>query len=126
MFIANITSRVLQSLEFFRSGAGKWGVLFVTKFLQFRLFALPLFIWGAIKLTITGFGLFCSAIRAKLNALSFSGLQVGGVDILALANTVLPIDELMAMIVSWFAVYAICATIRFIRAAWSAIPLKAS
>ena len=124
--ISNIVSRVLQSLEFFRSGLGRWITLIFQKFIFFKIFAVPLFIWGIIKLTISGFGLLCSSIQAKFHAINFTGLQVGGVDILAVANTVLPIDELMAMLISWFSIYAVCASIRFIRAAWSAIPFKAS
>ncbi len=126
MFIANIVSRILQSFEFFRSGAGKWAVLLIQKVLDFKIFVMPLFVWGVIKITISVFRLFCSRLASYFDTIHFEGLMVGGTDILAVANTVFPVDEFVAMLVSWFTLYSVCASIRFIRAAWSAIPFKAS
>ena len=126
MFISTIISRLLQSFEFFRSGFGRWLSLGLSKFLEFKIFVVPLFIWGVIRLTISLFRAFCSAVSTYFDSIHFSGIQVGGVNVLAVANTVLPIDELVGMIVAWFGLYAVCASIRFVRAAWSAVPFKAS
>ena len=125
-FITSIVSSLLRSIEFFRSGLGKWFTLGFEKLVDFKIFLLPLFIWGVIRFFISLFTTVCSAIREKLASLNFSGIQVGGVDILSLANSVLPLDELVGLIVAWFGVASVVASIRFIRAAWSAIPLKAS
>ena len=125
-FITSAVTYLLKSLEFFRSGVGKWFTLGFEKTLEYKVFLLPFFIWGVIKFFISLFTTVCSAIRDKLASLNFSGIEVGGVDVLALANSVLPIDELVGLIVAWFGVAAVVASIRFIRAAWSAIPLKAS
>ena len=121
-----IISSLLRSVEFFRSGMGKWFTLGLEKIVDYKIFLLPLFIWGVIRLVISLFGSVCSAIREKLSSLGFSGIQVGGVDVLSLANSVLPIDELIALLIAWFGVASVVASIRFIRAAWSAVPLKAS
>lgn len=125
-FVSNIVSSLLQSVEFFRSGFGKWFTLGLQKLLDYKFLMLPFFIWGVIRLVISLFGSVCSAIRDKLSSMNFNGLQVGGVDILSLANSVLPLDEIVAMLVAWFGVAAVVASIRFIRAAWDAVPLKAS
>lgn len=126
MFISTLIGRLLQSFEFFRSGFGRWLSLFLSKFLEFKIFWVPLFVWGVIRLTITLFRAFCSAVSTYFHSIGFSGIQIGGVDLLAVANTVLPIDELIGMILAWFGLYAVCASIRFVRAAWSAVPFKAS
>lgn len=127
MFISTIVSRLLQSVEFFRSGVGKWFVLLWTRcILPFKFFVIPLFAWGVIKIAISSFRLFCSTIRGYLDSVGFNGLQIGGADVLAIANTVLPLDELAGFIVAWCGLYAVCASIRFVRAAWSAIPFKAT
>ncbi|MBR1922115.1 MAG: hypothetical protein IJ829_09010 [Kiritimatiellae bacterium] len=52
--------------------------------------------------------------------------QGGGYSIVAIANTILPLDETIALLVAWAGLYATCAGIRFARAAWSAVPFKAS
>ncbi len=65
-------------------------------------------------------------IHTYFDSIGFTGLSIGGVDILSVANTVLPIDEFIAMLVAWFGLYAVCASIRFLRAAWAAIPFKAT
>lgn len=126
MYISTIASRILQSLEFFRSGFGKWLLLLWAKIVAFKWLAVPLFVWGIIKISISAFRLFCSAMRGYLDSVGFNGIQVGGANVLAIANTVLPLDELAGFIVAWCGLYSVCASIRFIRAAWSAIPLKAS
>ena len=126
MFVSTLIGRLLQSLEFFRSGFGRWFSLALSKLLEFKIFWIPLFLWGVIRLTITLFRAFCSAVSTYFNSIGFSGIRIGGVDVLAVANTVLPVDELIGFIVAWFGLYAVCASIRFIRAAWSAVPLKAS
>lgn len=125
-FVTNIVSSLLRSFEFFRSGMGKWFTLGLEKIADYKIFLLPLFIWGVIRAVISLFGAVCSAIRDKLASLGFTGIQVGGVDVLALANSVLPIDELIGLIVAWFGVASVVASIRFIRAAWAAVPLKSS
>ena len=68
----------------------------------------------------------CSHISTLFGSMGFHGIRAGGIDILSFANTVLPLDEMIALLISWFAVYSVCATIRFVRAAWAAIPLKAT
>jgi len=126
MSISAIVGRLLQAVEFFRSGFGRWFAILFEKFINYKFFALPLLLWGVIRLTITLFSMMCDKIRELVGNISTNALQVGGVDILAVANTVFPVDETIALIVAWAGVYAVCATIRFIRAAWSAVPLKAS
>ena len=102
MTIAVLTGRLLQSLEFFRSGAGRWVVLFFEKLVSpFKWTCLPLMIWGIIKLSLSVFRLFCSAIRDHLT--TFENLnqitQVGGADILAIANTVFPVNEFVSLLI---------------------------
>ena len=126
MFISNVCSRILQSVEFFRSGFGKWFVLLFQKFLAFKFFCLPFFLWGVIKISISVFRLFCTSIGSYLNSIGFTGVQVGGADVLAIANTVFPVDEFVGLLVAWASLYGVCASIRFARAAWAAIPLKAT
>ncbi len=126
MFISTLIGRLLQAVEFFRSGFGKWFVLIFQKILAYKILVIPFFIWGVIKIAISTFRLLCSAIGSYFNSIGFTGLRVGGADILAIANTVLPLDELIGLIVAWAALYAVCASIRFLRAAWAAIPLKAT
>jgi len=126
MFISTLIGRLLQAVEFFRSGFGKWFVLIFQKILAYKILVIPFFIWGVIKIAISTFGLLCEAIGSYFDSIGFNGLVVGGADILAIANTVLPLDELIGLIVAWAALYAVCASIRFLRAAWAAIPLKAT
>ena len=132
MTIAVLTGRLLQSFEFFRSGAGRWAVLFFEKLVSpFKWTCLPLMIWGIIKLSLSVFRLFCSAIRDHLT--TFENLnqitREGGAesaDILAIANTVFPVNEFVSLLVAWVGLYTACASIRFLRPAWAAIPLKAT
>lgn len=126
MTAVTIAARILQSFEFFRSGAGRWGVLITEKLCQFKFLTIPLFIWGVIRISISSFRLLCSAIARYLNSIGFTGITVGGSDLLAIANTVFPVDEFMGLLVAWASLYAVCASIRFIRAAWAAVPLKAT
>ena len=126
MIITTVVSRVLQSLEFFRSGFGRWFVIIWQNSIFSKIFLIAFFVWGVIRSTMALFSSLCSYISGALSSLGFSGVRVGGVDILALANSVLPLDELMGYIVIWFTVYGVCAAIRFVRAAWSAIPFKAT
>lgn len=126
MFISTLCGRLLQAVEFFRSGFGKWFVLVFEKILAFKIFVIPLFIWSVIKLSISVFGLFCSTIRGYLNSIGFNGITVGGSDILAIANTVFPVDEFIGLLIAWATLYGVCASIRFARAAWAAIPFKAT
>ena len=126
MFISTLIGRLLQAVEFFRSGFGKWFVLLFQKLIQYKIFVIPFFVWGVIKVAISAFGLLCSAIASYFNSIGFTGLRIGGANILAIANTVLPLDELIGLIIAWAALYGVCASIRFARAAWAAIPLKAT
>ena len=70
----------------------------------------------------------CSAIREHVTTFeNFQQItQVGGADILAIANTVFPVNEFVSLLIAWVGLYTACASIRFLRAAWAAIPLKAS
>ena len=126
MFISTLVGRLLQAVEFFRSGFGKWFVLIFNKLLAYKFFVVPFFLWAVIKISISSFRFFCTSIGSYLNSIGFTGLRVGGADILAIANTVLPLDELIGLVVAWAALYGVCASIRFARAAWAAIPLKAT
>lgn len=130
MFIVTVVSRLLQSVEFFRSGFGRWFTLLFQKLVDFKLFFLPLVIFGFIKCFTALFSSLCSFIGAQwsniTHGVSSSGIHGGGFDIVAIANTVLPIDETMSLVVIWFSIYTACAIIRFVRAAWSAIPFKAT
>lgn len=130
MFIVTVASRILQSVEFFRSGFGRWLSLLFQKLVDFKILLLPLVIFGFIKCFILLFAVFCSYIRSQWSTISHgvssSGIQGGAFDIVAIANTVLPIDETMTLVVIWFSIYTACAVIRFARAAWAAIPFKAS
>ena len=130
MFIVTVVSRLLQSVEFFRSGFGRWFTLLFLKLVDFKLFLLPLVIFGFIKCFIMSFSSLCSFIRSQWptisHGVSSSVIHGGGFDIVAIANTVLPIDETMTLVVIWFSIYAACAIIRFARAAWAAIPFKAT
>lgn len=126
MFITTVVSRVLQSLEFFRSGFGRYFVVLWQNSVICKIFIVFFFIWGVVRLAVSLFTQFCSLVSSSLQSLHFSGVTVGGVDVLSLANSVLPIDETMALVVVWFSVYSVCATIRFVRAAWAAIPFKAT
>lgn len=130
MFIVTVVSRLLQSVEFFRSGFGRWFTLLFQKLVDFKLFLLPLVIFGFIKCFILLFSSLCSFIRSQWSTISHgvssSGIHGGGFDIVAIANTVLPIDETMTLVVIWFSIYSACAIIRFVRAAWAAIPFKAT
>jgi len=126
MFISTLIGRLLQSVEFFRSGFGKWFVLAFQKILAYKIFVIPLFVWGVIKISISLFSLFCTSIREYLHSIGFNGVTVGGADVLAIANTVFPIDEFVGLLVAWASLYGVCASIRFARAAWAAIPLKAT
>ena len=126
MFVSTVVSRVLQSLEFFRSGFGRYFFVFWQNSQLCQIFTVFFFIWGVVRLVISSFTRFCSFVSESLQSLHFSGVTVGGVDILSFANSVLPIDETMALVVVWFSVYSVCATIRFVRAAWAAIPFKAT
>ena len=129
MTLSVLTGRLLQSLEFFRSGAGRWFVLFFEKLVSpFKWACLPLFVWGVIKLSLSVFRLFCSSLREHIQTIQ--GLQqitmVGGVDILDVANTVFPVNEFVSLLAAWVGLYSACASVRFLRAAWAAIPLKAT
>ena len=131
MTIAVLTGRLLQSLEFFRSGAGRWVVLFFEKLLSpFKWTCLPLFIWGIIKFSLSVFRAFCSAIREHLQ--TFENMQQitdssgSSTSVLDIANTVFPVNETFTLLVAWVGLYTACASIRFLRAAWAAIPLKAT
>ena len=129
MTIAVLTGRLLQSLEFFRSGAGRWVVLFFEKLVSpFKWTCLPLMIWGIIKFSLSVFRVFCSSVRGHIEV--FQNLsqitQVGGLDVLDIANTVFPVNEFASLLVAWVGLYATCASIRFFRAAWAAIPFKSS
>ena len=127
MMIATITARLLQSVEFLRTFVANCVRLFWSKaLLPFRFGVIGVFIWGVIRLSISVFRLFCTTMQSHINAIQYSGIQVGGTSVLSIANTVFPVDECVAMIIAWFALYAVCASIRFIRAAWAAIPLKAT
>ena len=126
MFISTLIGRLLQSFEFFRSGVGRWGVLLWQKVMEFKIFSLPLLIWGVVRFSISLFRSACSAIQTYFDAIHFSGIQVGGTSLLTLANTVFPVDEFVGLLIAWVGLYAVCASIRFVRAAWSAIPFKAT
>ena len=126
MQISTLIGRLLQSVEFFRSGFGKWFVLLFQKMLEFKFLVIPLFLWGVIKISISVFRLFCTSLGSYLNSIGFNGIRVGGADVLAIANTVFPVDEFIALLVAWASLYGVCASIRFTRAAWAAIPLKAT
>lgn len=125
-FISTLVARLLQAVEFMRSGSGKWAVLVFNKIKSYKIFTVPCFIFAIVKITISLFRLFCSAVGGYLNSLGFSGIIVGGVDLLAIANTVFPVDEFIGLLISWVTLYGICASIRFARAAWAAIPFKAT
>ena len=126
MAISTIVSRLLQSLEFFRSGWGRWITLLFNNSVFRVLFLVPCLIYGFVRFCVSLFTRFCSFISDTLSSLHTPTLQVGGVDIFAFANSVLPLDELIGLLTMWFGVCAACATIRFVRAAWAAIPLKAT
>ena len=126
MFISTLIGRLLQSVEFFRSGFGKWFVLGFEKFMYIKYPVVVLVVWGCIKISIAVFRLFCSSVGGYLNSIGYSGIRVGGCDILAIANTVFPIDEFVGLLIAWATLYGVCASIRFARAAWAAVPLKAS
>ena len=124
--LATVIARLLQSTEFFRYDIGSyfkwvWNSSYITK-----VVIVLTFIWGCIRTVISLFGRLCSAISSAFESMDFQGIQAGGVDILAFANSVLPLDEMIALLVTWFTIYSVCATIRFIRAAWAAVPLKAT
>lgn len=130
MFIVTVVSRLLQSVEFFRSGFGRWFSLLFNKLVDFKVFLIPLLIFGFVRAFMSLFGLLCEFIQAKWASITSSvastSIHGSGWDIVALANTVLPIDETMSLLVIWFAIYAACAAIRFVRAAWAALPFKAT
>jgi len=126
MFISTIVSRVLQSVEFFRSGFGRWFSLFWENAVISNFFLIPALIYGIIRAVISLFSRLCDSISGYLSSMNFHGIQAGGVDVFAFANSVLPLDECIALLVTWFTIYTVCATIRFVRAAWAAIPLKAT
>ena len=124
--LATIIARLLQSTEFFRYDIGSyfkwiWDSSVITK-----IVVLVTFVWGCIRMVISLFARLCSSIASAFETMNFQGIQVGGVDVLAFANSVLPLDEMIALLVTWFVIYSICAQIRFWRAAWAAVPLKAS
>ena len=124
--ISAIAGRILQSVEFFRSGFGRYLSLFMEKLVAWKWAAVPLLIWGVVRLSIGAFSLFCSCIRDLIGDISAVQTQGGGYSIVAIANTILPLDETIALLVAWAGLYATCAGIRFARAAWSAVPFKAS
>ena len=124
--ISAIAGRILQSVEFFRSGFGRYLSLFMEKLVAWKWAAVPLLIWGVVRLSIGAFSLFCSCIRDLIGDISAVQTQSGGYSIVAIANTILPLDETIALLVAWAGLYATCAGIRFARAAWSAVPFKAS
>lgn len=126
MVITTVVSRLLQSIEFFRSGVGKYLTIIIRHCIQYKIFLLPGLIFIIVRTFMSLFAELCTRVGTLFNEMNFHGVTVGGVNILALANSVLPIDELIGLIVAWFGVYSTCATIRFIRAAWAAIPLKAT
>ena len=125
-FISGVVSKILQSLEYFRSGFGRYFVMLVQNVFISKILLVPIVIFAAIRMAVALFSRLCSAISGYLSSMNFNGIVVGGVDVLALANSVLPLDETMGLVVIWFTVYSVCATIRFVRAAWAAIPLKAT
>ena len=126
MFISTLIGRLLQAVEFFRSGFGKWFVLVFQKLIAYKILVIPFFVWSVIKISISVFRLFCSSIGGYLQSIGFNGIQVGGADVLKIANTVFPIDEFIGLLVAWASLYGVCASIRFARAAWAAVPLKAT
>ena len=127
MTISTIGGRVLQSLEFMRFNVGGWWRMFWRANIIAKVFVLCLFIWSCIRFTISLFGQLCSAIADCFAGVHATGIQGGGIgQIVAFANTVLPLDEIIALFISWFVLETICTEIAFIRAAWAAVPLKAT
>ena len=126
MSISDVSAQILQSLEYVRYNIYSYFLAIWQSSIIAKICIVLTFVWGCIKTVLTLFTSLCSAISSALTGFGFSGITVGGVNVLALANTVLPVDELVALVVTWFSLYAVCASIRFIRAAWAAIPFKAT
>ena len=131
MSITDILGRCLEVVNFFNNGVITCFRLLWTKLIGFKLFAILGFVWFSISTSLSVARSFCSQIRVLFDGMQsgdLSNLHILGTDggILAIANTVFPVDETMAFFISWFGVMVGCASIRFIRAAWAAIPFKAS
>lgn len=130
MFIVTVVSRLLQSVEFFRSGFGRWFSLLFEKLVYCKVLLIPLIIYGFIRGFMALFTALCNFIKSQWanisSSVSSASIHGGGFDIVAVANTVLPIDETMALVLIWFSIYTACAVIRFVRACWAAIPFKAT
>lgn len=130
MTITTVGGRILQSLEFWRSGYGRYFVHAWNNVVRFKVLLLPFFILFLIRFFIHMFGVLCRSLREAFQVVqtnaSQHGVVSGGLDILEIANQFLPIDEIVALFLVWGAVYTACCTIRFIRSAWETIPLKAT
>lgn len=131
MSIASICGRILQGWNFLTQSIYTYVKFIWTRLKGFKIFVVFLFIRETVQLTISTFTSFCSSLREIYSgdlttATTGIGIQGSPGDVLAIANTVLPIDELIGFIVAWLGVYAACAAIRFVRAAWAAVPFKAS
>ena len=55
MFISTIIGRLLQSIEFFRSGFGRYFTFILEKWAAFKMPALALFSWGVVRATNSTF-----------------------------------------------------------------------
>lgn len=131
MSITSICGRILQGWNFLTQSIYTYVKFIWTRLKGFKIFVVPLFIREVVQLTISTFTSLCSSVRNLYqndlsNATNSISLQGSPGDVLAIANTVLPLDELIGFIVAWLGVYAACAAIRFVRAAWAAVPFKAS
>ena len=126
VFISTLVGRILQTSEFFRTEVKGWFLALWESSYFAKIFFVVSFIWGLVRTFISMFSVLCSSIRSLFQDMSFRGIEAGGVDILAMANSVLPLDEMIALLVAWFGIYSACASIRFILSVWHAIPFKAT
>ena len=129
MTVAVVGGRILQAIEFWRSGSGRWLVQLWKWCTVGKVFLLPFFAFALAEFYIHMFTLLVRSIADCFNVARTNvgnGVQSGGIDLLAMANAVLPLDETIALLIIWVALYSATSTIRFFRAAWAMIPLKAT
>lgn len=129
MTITVVGGRILQAIEFWRSGAGRWFVKLWQSCTVCKVFLLPFLAFALAEFYIHMFTLLAHSIADIFNVARTNvgnGVHSGGVELLAMANAVLPLDETIALLIIWVGLYSATSTIRFFRAAWAAIPLKAT